>query len=281
MAVNIIKSSGKSEQFEIQKLVNSLARSGAPSDVALDIAREVEKNISPSFHTKAIYRLARKLLRQYNRASGMKYSLKKALYELGPSGYPFEKYIARILKVNGYSVEVNKIMEGYCVKHEVDVFARREDEHCIIECKYHSNAGTSTDVKIALYVHSRVEDIRKACEQYPEDRGKTHQGWLVTNTRCTTDAVKYAECVGLRILSWRYPLKESLEKMIDDKKLYPVTVLPAARKRNLELLFLNDFILVQDISGLDGQTFFHRSGLDAETASELKKQADELCPSCV
>lgn len=279
MAVTIIKSSGKSEQFELQKLVNSLVRSGAPADVALDIAQQVESRISGSFHTRAIYRLARKLLRQYNRASGMRYSLKKALYELGPSGYPFEKYIARILKANGYSVEVNRIMDGHCVRHEVDILARREDEHCIIECKYHSNAGNSTDVKTALYVHSRVEDIRKACEQDPGDRDKIHQGWLVTNTRCTIDAVRYAECVGLRIVSWRYPAKESLEKMIEDKKLYPVTVLPSARKKNLESLFMNDFILVQDIADMDEQVFLQRSGLDVVTAADLKKQADELCPS--
>src|SRR3970040_1355420 len=98
MAVTVIKSSGKPERFDLQKLVNSLARSGAPGDVALDIARRVEKEMVPSSSTRDIFRLAKKLLRQYNRASGMRYSIKRALFSLGPSGYPFEKYVARVLK---------------------------------------------------------------------------------------------------------------------------------------------------------------------------------------
>jgi len=278
MAVTVIKSSGKPERFDLQKLVNSLARSGAPGDVALDIARRVEKEMVPSSSTRDIFRLAKKLLRQYNRASGMRYSIKRALFSLGPSGYPFEKYVARVLKAHGYSVEVGRIMEGYCVRHEVDILAEMENRHFIIECKYHSNGGNPTDVKIALYVQSRFADIRKACESEAGHEGDIHQGWLVTNTRCTTDAIKYAECVGLRIMSWRYPEKESLEKMVEGKRLYPVTILPSARKKPLEALFRNDIILAQDIADMDEEAFLKKSGLDAETARTLKRQADELCP---
>ncbi len=278
MAVTIIKSSGRSEKFDIQKLADSLTRSGAPPDVALDIAKRVEEKIKPPFHTKSIYRLARKFLRQYNRVSGMRYSLKKALSDLGPSGYPFEKYVGKILKAHGYEVELDRVMDGYCVKHEIDVLASKEDKHFIIECKYHTFGGNATDVKIALYVHSRFADIKKACDLLPGLANSVHQGWLVTNTRCTTDAVRYAECVGLKVTSWRYPERDSLEKMIENKRLYPVTILPAARKRSLEPLFRNDIILAQDIADMDRETFLKRSGLDPDIAEILKKQADELCP---
>jgi hypothetical protein len=278
MAVTITKSSGLHEFFDLQKLAHSLTRSGAPPDVAFDIAEKVEKQISPLSSTRAIYRLAKKFLRQYNRASGMRYSLKKALYDLGPSGYPFEKYIARILKAHGYTAEVDKIMDGYCVKHEVDVVASKEGKHFMNERKNHMNGGSSTDVKVALYVHSRFLDIKKAYESLPGNDGSIHEGWLVTNTRCSTDAVKYAECAGLKIMSWRYPEKESLEKMIESRRLYPVTVLPAARKKSLEPLFKNDIILAQDIADMEWETFLKKSGLDRDTAEALKNQADELCP---
>jgi hypothetical protein len=278
MAVHIMKSSGQHERFDIEKLIDSLVRSGAPADVALEIAEKVEREITPSMRTKAIFRLARRYLKQYNRASGMKYSLKKALYSLGPSGYPFEKYMAGILKAHGYSVEVEKIMEGYCVHHEVDVLASKDDEHFAIECKYHNTGGNATDVKVALYVHARFVDIKKACETMPGHGNFVHRGWLVTNTRCTSDALKYAECVGLKVTSWRYPDGESLEKLIEEKRLYPVTILPSARRKPLETLFAKDFILAKDIADIDEETFFRQSGLDPDTARAIKKQADELCP---
>lgn len=278
MKISILKASGQPEDFDITKLVNSLIRAGAPADVAEDIAREVATKILPSMRTKEIYRRAKKLLRRYNVATGMRYSLKKAISDLGPSGYPFERYVARILKEHGYSVEVGRIIEGYCVTHEVDVLAKNGDKHFVIECKYHSNGGKPTDVKVALYIHSRFNDIKKASELSPGHKQEVHQGWLVTNTRCTTDAIRYAECVGLRIISWRYPRTGSLEKMIEEKRLYPLTVLPSARRKFLEVLFRNDFILAQDIADSDEESFLRKSGIDLKTARALKREADQICP---
>jgi hypothetical protein len=278
MADTVIKSSGASEEFDRQKLEDSLRRSGATPEAAADIADRVEKKISPPADTKTIYRLARKYLRRHNKASGIRYSLKKALYAMGPAGYRFEQYVARILKGHGYSAETNLIMRGFCVNHEVDVLGSRDDEHFVIECKYHGTAGKPTDVKTALYVHSRFEDIRKACELIPGHSAKVHKGWLITNTRCTSDAIKYGECTGLMITSWKYPDKESLEKMIEEHKLYPVTILPSASKRHLSVLFKNDFVLAQDIAEMEEHEFIRRSGIEADTAIAIKHEADLLCP---
>lgn len=277
MSLKIIKASGKYEDFEITKLVDSLIRSGASGDVAWDIAKKVESQVTPSSHTKHIFKMAKRLLRQYNRATDMRYSIKKAIYSLGPSGYQFEKYFARILKEYGYSVEVNQVLRGYCVTHEVDVLAIKDNKGFVIECKYHSNGGIPTDVKIALYIHSRFEDIRKVYESSPENNLRIHGGWLVTNTRCSTDAIKYAECVGLKLVSWKYPEKASLEKMIENKRLYPITILSSVKKNSIETLFRNGIILAKDIADMDEQTFLKRSDLEEGMARTLKREADELC----
>lgn len=277
MSVSIIKASGQSEDFDIRKLADSLIRSGAPEDIALEIAQKVAAQITPRLRTKHIFRMARKLLRKYNHAADMRYSIKRAIYALGPAGYQFEQYFARILREFGYSVETNRILNGYCVTHEVDVFATKDDAGFVIECKYHSNGGIPTDVKTALYIHSRFTDIKRAYESTPGYPVLIRQGWLVTNTRCSADAIKYAECVGLRIVSWRYPPKDSLEKMIENLRLYPVTILTSVKKNILDILFRNKFILAKDIADTDGQTFLARSGLDTEIAKILKREADELC----
>jgi hypothetical protein len=278
MAVKIIKASGAYQEFDPAKLAASLVRSGAPSTVAEEIARAVETKIEPSMRTNKIYRMAKKLLRQRNLAAGIRYSLKKAISALGPSGYPFEKYVARILKAYGYSVEVGLIMSGYCVRHEVDILARNGNGHFVIECKYHNDGGRPTDVKTALYIHSRFNDIKRAREIMPEYGTDVHEGWLVTNTRCTADAIKYAECVGLRIISWRYPEKGSLEKMIEEKRLYPVTILPSARGQALEALFDKDWILAQDVADSETEVFLKNSGMNPHTAGQIKMEADALCP---
>ncbi len=127
MAFEVIKASGQAEEFNIQKLVDSLIRSGASEDIAMDIARKVESQIKPSMRTKHIFRIARKMLRRYSKTADMRYSIKKAIYMLGPAGYQFEKYFAGILRAYGYSAETNRFLKGYCVTHEVDIFAVRDD----------------------------------------------------------------------------------------------------------------------------------------------------------
>ncbi|NWF52374.1 MAG: restriction endonuclease [Nitrospirae bacterium] len=276
MAFEVIKASGQTEEFNIQKLVDSLIRSGAPEYVARDIAKQVENQIKPSMHTKHIYRIAKKILRQYSKTADMRYSIKRAIYMLGPAGYQFEKYFAEILKAYGYSTETNRFIKGYCVTHEVDIFAVHNGIGHVIECKYHSNGGIPIDVKIALYVYSRFMDIKKAYELKNEDTVSINKGWLVTNTRCTSDAIKYANCMGLEIISWKYPEEKSLEKMIENKKLYPVTILSSIRKSSLDKLFKNNIILVRDIADIDEMTFIKQSGIDISVARVLKKEADEL-----
>jgi hypothetical protein len=278
MAIPITKASGGSEDFDIRKLADSLVRSGAPYDVAGEIAEKVAGMISPSEHTRHIFRLAKKLLRQSNRATGMRYSLKRAIYALGPSGYPFEKYIGRILKAHGYTVEVNRMIRGYCVTHEVDVLATKDNRRCVIECKHHANSEKPADIKIALYVSARFNDIKKAFDLAEGPDSYINEGWLVTNTRCSSDAIKYAACVGLTIKSWRYPEKGGLEAIIEEKRLYPVTILPSATKNAVQALTSNDIILAEEIASMDERTFFRKSGLDRVTALAVRKEAVELCP---
>jgi hypothetical protein len=279
MAIQVIKASGKAEAFNSFKLASSLVRAGAPEDVAREIAEKVSSQVVPPFHTRHIFKMAKKLLRQYNRATGMRYSIKRAIYALGPTGYPFEKYVARILKAYGYSVEVNRIINGYCVTHEVDVLASKAERRCVIECKHHATGEKPADVKIALYVHSRFNDIKRAFEVSEHQNSHVHEGWLVTNTRCSTDAIKYAECVGLKIVSWRYPEREGLEALIEEKQLYPVTILPAATKNAIQSLTSRDIILADEIAAMNEQSFLERSGLDHATALSIKREADELCRS--
>lgn len=273
--IKIIKASGDVEDLKPEKLVASLMRSGADRSLAEEVRDRVLREIEPLASTKKIYRLAKKYLRKFNRPSGLRYSLKKALLRLGPSGYPFERYYGELLKQNGFRTEVGVFLQGRCAQHEVDVFAVSDKEVYSVECKYHNKPGTATDIKVAMYVAARQQDLGYVLrERYPD---RKFRGWLVTNTRLTSDAMKYAHCVGFDVKSWGYPRHDSLEKMIDSRRLYPVTVVTGVSGGLIKKLIEHDIILLKDLVTLDVKEVRKLLSLPEKKAQVLKQQADELC----
>jgi hypothetical protein len=273
--IKVTKASGAVETLNLDKLKSSLTRSGADKLQADEIIERILKVLEPATSTRKIYRLARKHLRQLNHASGIRYSLKRALQRLGPSGYPFEKYFGAILENYGYEVKVGVLLEGRCVTHEVDVIAVNDKEVSLFECKYRNKPANTTNVKVAMYVDSRFRDLKPVImEEYP---GRSFRGCLVTNTRFTSDAVKYAECSGLHVTSWRHPQKESLENLIEDKRLYPITIISGIKSGLVRSLIDHDIILLKDLAGMDIKDMMRMLSLTEKKASDLKKQADDLC----
>ncbi len=275
MKIKIKKATGAIEDFDKGKLLNSLIRAGADAEQAEEVVKEVIRQIKPLTSTKKIYRLAHRYLKQLNRASFMRYSLKEALLRLGPSGYPFEKYVGKLFMNNGYEVKVGIILEGKCVSHEVDVFAQNKEEIILAECKYRNNAEGAHDVKTALYVHARHQDLRNGIKkQYPD---KQINGWLVTNTRFTEDAMQFAECSGIKLVSWRYPRENSLEKMIEADRLYPVTVISGLNSLHIHKLIENDILLIKDLVNRDAASISKLLSITDKKALKLMHQAQELC----
>lgn len=275
MKIKVTKASGIIEDLNTNKLLSSLTRSGASNEQAQEIIDRVIYEIQPYTSTKKIYRLAKKYLRLYNHASGLRYSLKKALFRLGPSGYPFEKYYGALLKNHGFQVNTGLILDGRCVKHEIDVFAINEKEVQIIECKYRNTSGNPPDVKTAMYVHSRFQDLKPVIKS--QNHGKSYKPMLVTNTRFTSEAIQYAKCKGLLLKSWRYPENKSLEKMIESKKLYPVTIISGIKSGIIKKIVEKNIILLKDLAEMEVKDIKKILALPEKKASALKKQADELC----
>ncbi len=244
----ITKMNGDRVFFDSGKLHNSLERSGAGEPVIQQIIRKVESALYEGITTKKIYKLAYRLLRESSRPSAARYKLKKAIMELGPTGFPFEKYIAEIFKHEGFSTKVGVVVKGHCVNHEVDVIAERNHEKRIVECKYHSLEGRKSDIKTSLYFQSRFLDITKELQKSDKQKIGIYEGWISTNTRFTSDAIKYGNCVGLNLLGWDYPEKGSLKERIDGSGLYPVTCLTTLTNREKEKLLSKEVVLCSEIS---------------------------------
>ncbi len=246
--ISVTKRNGEKVPFDIQKLIDSLDRSGASEADIEQVVREVARNMVDGMSTRKVYQLAYSILRKKSKNAAGKYKLKKAIFELGPTGYPFERFVGELLKNQGYKVEVGQIVQGFCVQHEVDVIAEKDSRRHIIECKFHSDLSTKSDVKVSLYFHSRFLDIKKQWEKQANNHSMFHEGWLVTNTRFTEDALQYGECAGLRMISWDYPEKGSLRERIDMSGLHPITALQTLTRREKEMLLEKDLVLCRDLN---------------------------------
>ncbi|MFX0096941.1 MAG: ATP cone domain-containing protein [Candidatus Hodarchaeota archaeon] len=64
--VGIEKRDGRSEDFVAEKVVVSAVKSGAPADVAREIAKKVEARITEGISTKEIKRMILEMLREKN-----------------------------------------------------------------------------------------------------------------------------------------------------------------------------------------------------------------------
>lgn len=225
--VMITKSDGSREQFDVTKLAASLKKVGATDDIIEHIADEIERTMRDGMSTADIYARAFMLLRKFNHKTAIKYSLRRALFELGPDGFPFEKFVARIFELWGYEAITDQMLMGSCVEHEVDVVAWKGDELSLVEAKFHNVIGLRSDLKVALYVKARYDDLAESVFDFGgRERKLSREGrWLVTNTKFTETAIKYGECNGLKMIGWNYPGRNNLHQIMEQNGLHPITAL--------------------------------------------------------
>lgn len=246
--IYVIKSDGSKEPFDVSKLERSLKKAGASSKTVLDILGQIDTKLTNDITTHDIYKLAFELLHKEEKPIALKYSLKRAIMDLGPSGFPFEDFIAEIFRHRGYTAETGKIVRGFCVEHEVDVIAWNDQKLIMVEAKFHNELGVKSDLKIALYVKARFDDLRKMTFKYGKER-QLDEGWLVTNTKFTTTAIEYGSCQGgLRMIGWNYPPVGNLHDMILETKLHPLTCLSSLNGREKKELLTKGVVLCKTIT---------------------------------
>jgi len=273
--IKIKKYSGALVDFDLEKLKNSLKRTKADEDLIRKIIIDVQSKLYDGISTKEIYQMAYKMLNKtISKSSASRYKLKKAIMELGPTGFPFEKFVAAILRADGFRAEVGVFVKGYCVLHEVDIVAKNEKKHFMVECKYHNQQGKVNDIKIPLYIQSRFLDIDRQCKIKEGDKFKFHQGWIYTNTRFSSEAVKYGECAGLKLVSWDYPENNSLSDQINKHGLFPITSLVTLSKKDKEKLLEKEFVLCKDIC--DDPDILIKAGIDRKKHKKILENAKEL-----
>jgi len=274
---SVLKANGEYEHFNPDKLRGSLSHAGVESSVVEEITQAILKELKEGVTTKEIYRSAFSMLRKKRntKPAAIKYSLRRAIAELGPSGYPFERFFGEILKRKGYSVRVGLDVEGWCAPHEIDVSAHKDGVHHLIECKFHNNHGLRSDIKTALYVQARFEDLEKKYLQDKVESERFHEAWLVTNTKFTSAAIQYATCIGMRLIGWGYPKGGGLRELVEETSIYPVTVLPGLTRTQKQLLLEKDIVTCADLIGR--RDMLSELGLSSKRIAQVQNEIRMIC----
>ena len=273
--MKVVKHSGNIVDFNPSKLKQSLLKSGASNIMVSKVLNTIEKEIYDGITTKQIYKMAFGLLKRISNSHAARYNLRTALQLLGPAGFFFEKYIARVFESEAYQTKINLILQGKCVSHEIDVAIKKNDIISMVECKFHGGRDTNSDVKVPLYIFSRFNDIKEKKHAIFSNRDEISNCWIVTNNRFTTDAVSFAICSGMNLLSWDYPLNNNIRTKIDSKQLYPITCLTTLSISEKDKLLILNVILVKEL--LSNSECLQKIGISTARIKNILKEASELC----
>lgn len=273
--IYIIKTNGAKEEFSIAKLDDSLLRAGASTDVREKITRHISREIEDGMSTKAIYGHAFELLHKFERPVATRYSLKRAISDLGPSGFPFEKFVAEIFKAKGFETRTDEMVQGKCVDHEIDVVAWNENKLIMMEAKFHNELGMKSDLKVALYVKARYDDLKGREFLYGKSR-HLDEGILITNTNFTEKAIQYSECAGAKLIGWNYPKVGNLHDMIEDAGLHPITCLTSLTVHEKRSVMDKGLTLCRNVR--DGGEILASAGLSKDSIAKAVEESAYLCP---
>lgn len=272
----VIKADGIAEPFESEKLARSLTRSGASPSAVQNVVTHIESELSDGMTTEDIYRHARSLLKkQREKVAVAKYSLRRALFSLGPTGFPFEDFLARLFETRGYTTRTGAILRGTCVTHEVDLVAHKDDHCFIAEAKFHARPGVKSDLQVALYSHARFLDLKG--KMLSGTQCPINEGYIITNTKFTKAAIEYADCVGLTLISWDHPREKTLQDYIEEAGIYPITALSSLTTREKQALLMNGVVLCKDMP--EKRDILRAAGIASDKIETIIEEGVNLCRS--
>ena len=257
------------------KVLRSARRAGASKDLAQKVALEIEKGIYPGSKTSEIFKQVNQLLKKEDERSSLRFSLREAMRKLGPSGFPFEKYIGDIFSAHGYAVSLNRKIKGKFAIHEIDFLARNEKVLYIGECKYRIFPGERVDLAILLAFYAKFLDLKNG-NYFNLPKNVVLKPIMVTNAKFSSQAIRYANGVGIKLLGWKHPPNQGLESMIEAEQLYPITILPSFKGYLMESCSQAKLMLAKDILEKNPQQIAKIIGVEKNKILSLINEARTL-----
>lgn len=268
----VIKATGEREEFNAQKLRDSLLRAQASPEAADNIVNQIENELKDDTSTKDIYHHAFELLGKEESPAAARYSLRRAVMELGPTGFPFEQFVAEIFRTKGFETTTDFMAKGECANHEIDIVAWNKEKLIFVEAKFHNELGIKSDLKIVLYIKARWDDLANQKFDFGDHKHKIDEGWLITNTKFSESAIKYAKCRNMKLVGWNYPEVGNLQDLIEEARLHPITCLNSTTPSDERLLMESGIVLCKQAR--DNPDILRQAGLSDEKISNMLAEID-------
>jgi hypothetical protein len=271
--ITVIKRSGEEVPFDDMRVLHSMERSGVPKELHDQVLQHIKERVGKdnTITTDEMFYHIREFLVGKDRKSALRFNLRQGIFDLGPTGFPFEQYLAKIFRDQGYKTQVDQIMQGECVSHEIDILIEKDGKREIVEAKFHNQTFGKTDVQVLLYTYARFLDVK--------EMNKIDGVWVATNTKLTSDAIDYAKCKGVKIIAWNYPEKNNLQDFVETPQMYPITILTDLTGEEKRRLIDNDIVLTCDLLKVSDAELISKYLMDERRAKEAKQDAALICGS--
>jgi len=251
----VIKADGTRQPYDRHKVMRTARNYGVPEEYIVEVAADIDKHLYDGMRTRDILRLIHTVARKYQPGVEARTNVRRAIGMFRPKP-DFELYVRALLAGSGYEVEEGRILQGRCGEHEVDAIARKDGITYFVEVKHHHSHHRMTGLDEGRIARAIVEDVQ---EGYKE--GRNHftidKAMIVSNTKLSNHAKRYAACWDIRHIGWDNPAEENIASMVSDRNLYPITVIKGVNTRMRQNLVYAGIVTV-------GQLLAHSPGELAE-----------------
>jgi hypothetical protein len=271
LPVSVTKADGSRQLFDRKKVVKTCLRMGANRRIAFDVADEVEARLYDGIPTRKVLQMIFRLLREHRPHIRHFLDLKKGL-SLMNSKPEFERFVQTLLAHHGFDVSPNQILRGKCVGHEVDAVASKDGVTFFVEAKHHSNYHTPTGLDESRIARAVLEDVTEGFEIGKSDL-KIDRAMIVTNTRYSEHARRYGKCRNILQIGWSSPQTLSLQNMIEEKKLYPLSCIKGLNSETKMKLVNAGVVLMKQVLEEKPAKLARETGISLESLERITEKA--------
>ena len=272
MVVHVTKADGTRQLFEREKVIRTCLRMGANRKTAEEIVDKVEKRLYDGIPTRKVLQLTLRLLRSYKPALRHFLDLRRGL-SLMNSKPEFEVFVQVLLANSGFKVSPNMILAGKCVEHEVDAIAKKDGVTFFVEAKHHINYHTLTGLDESRIARAILEDVTEGFE-LGSCSVKIDKAMIVTNTRYSEHARRYGKCRDIVQIGWNSPVGLSLQSMIEENNLYPISCIRGLKRETRTKLVNKRIVLMKQMFEMKPSTLARETGIPKETVKQLRTKAE-------
>jgi hypothetical protein len=274
LGVLVTKADGTRQLFDREKIIGTCLRMGVSRKVADEVAGRVEKRLYDGIPTSKILQMTFRLLRSYKPAVKHLLDLRRGL-SLMDSKPEFEVFVQVLLANSGFEVSPNEIVPGKCVEHEVDAIAKKGGVTYFVEAKHHVKYHTPTGLDESRIARAILEDVMEGFQCGSCDL-KIDRAMIVTNTRYSEHARRYGKCRNILQIGWNSPADLSLQSMIEENDLYPISCLRGLKRAAKTKLVNAGIVLMKQLLEEKPSTLARKTGIPKETLRQIREKAETI-----